>query len=155
RDRKQRDLSVARARRAAHLSGDRHRQERNPQGGEALSARDRAAHAPAAARTRRPASAGSDDQAPRAAQSLQDQRRDLRSAAGIVVRDVEPSPARAESLTADAAERARVARVAGSLILLVALLTGAQLWGLCRASATLPLWDEAAHGFAGIQVAEA
>jgi hypothetical protein len=63
--------------------------------------------------------------------------------------------ARAAPLTADDAARARLARVAGFSILLLALLTGAQLWQLCRASATVPLWDEAAHGFAGVRVAEA
>ena len=42
-------------------------EERHAQGGEALSARDRAAPPPAAARPRRPPSAGGDDQAARAA----------------------------------------------------------------------------------------
>ena len=65
------------------------------------------------------------------------------------------SKASADSLTAEAAASERLAQLAGLSILLLALLTGAQLWRLCRASATAPLWDEAAHGWAGVQVASA
>jgi hypothetical protein len=46
-------------------------------------------------------------------------------------------------------------RVAGFLVSALALVMAARLWRVCRADTTLPLWDEAEHGFAGVQVADA
>ena len=34
-------------------------------------------------------------------------------------------------------------------------LSAAGLWRMCRSNPSLPLWDEAAHGYAGVQVADA
>ena len=68
---------------------------------------------------------------------------------------MDSAPARDGSLTAGPAGRARGVRVAALSILLLGALTALQLWRLCRASASAPLWDEAAHGYAGVRVAEA
>ena len=38
-------------------------------------------------------------------------------------------------------------------VIVLAALATLQLWRLCRESPSLPMWDEAAHGFAGVQVA--
>jgi hypothetical protein len=62
----------------------------------------------------------------------------------------------------EAPERARDAslwpwtdRAAGFLVSFVALAMAARLWRVARASLTLPMWDEADHGLAGVRVADA
>lgn len=49
---------------------------------------------------------------------------------------------------------ARAAWFAAAVAVLIALAAN-ERWSLCRAFPTLPLWDEAAHGVAGVQVADA
>jgi len=72
-------------------------------------------------------------------------------------------PAGTEGLTPEPATAARDGESArASRLIVPALAVGvlvgiavAQLWRLCRSGPTLPLWDEAAHAFAGVQVADA
>ncbi len=47
------------------------------------------------------------------------------------------------------------ARVGLAIVLALASIAGAQLWRACRGQTGLAMWDESAHGLAGLQVADA
>src|SRR5262249_34752907 len=152
----QRDLPVARARRAPHLPGDRPGEERHAQGGEALSARDRAQAPPAAARARGAPSSGGHDQAARAPHQVEEQRGDLRPAEGLAAPDAGAARAASAERRVDfapaAPRRASIwaARASAACVLAAAALASATLIRIVRAERGLPLWDEAAQGFAGL-----
>jgi hypothetical protein len=65
------------------------------------------------------------------------------------------APTRSGTPARDASLWPWIDRVGGFLVSLAALALAARVWRVCRATRTLPMWDEAEHGLAGARVADA